>query len=191
MKLIKLFFTVVLSCTILSVFSQTIIECDSINSYLIIQKDSIKYAIQLNGKVKTTDKSNIISVNKIALQYIVVNKNKFKTNFQNNDDLSILSNYAKIETDYLSKIFKTNIDVSLQKISQNDKYTILFWYYKMPKNISNQVLHQLYVNIILDDYIIGFSSPQFSNQSFESVRDFLINTMTKVNVIHSLNNLCN
>lgn len=56
--------------------------------------------------------------------------------------------------------------------------------------MSEQVKSQIFVNIIIDDKIIGFGSPQFSAQEFDDVKEFLIGVVNTVEKTKKISKLC-
>lgn len=174
-------------------FSQRVENCDSIKSFWLLENGSINYTIKLSGKIGKTENPNVITVNGQALQFLMVNKKDFSTEGKAEKDLEILVNYVSSEANYMSGLFKTKLEVQMQKAPINNSKDALVWWYKMPEPHNEEVQNQLFVNIIIDDKIIGLASPQFNNQEFNKVRDFLmdeISSLKSVTKKKELNDLC-
>lgn len=172
-------------------FSQNIMECGAKKSYWIIKNNENLIAIELLGKVQKTDNINLIALNNQPLQSLMVDKNKYVTDENKEDHFEILKKYVKSENDYLDGEFKTELELKMFKVELKDNITTLFWFYKMPENISKEVTSQLFVSMILDDKIFGLSTSQFKGQDFEALQNLLLNTLYSVKKIKSEKNLCN
>ncbi len=173
-----------------NLMGQQIIKCDSTKSFWAIENDSIKYAVKLSGKSQTTERFHVIAVNDYALQYLIVEKSNYIKEGEDNSDLKVLIRYALSEAEFLSEQFKAKINLQMIKAPLSQDKDVLIWYYEMPQGMNEQVKFQLYSNIIIGDKIIGFASPQFSDQKFESVRDFLMDIISTLKVVSDINTLC-
>ena len=108
--------------------------------------------------------------------------------------MEILANYVSREVNYISGQFKTKLEAQMQKAPLSSEKDVILWWYKMPDGISEQVTNQLFASIIIEDKIFGVASPQFANQKFEQIRDFLmdvISTLNKLDEKKDLKNICN
>jgi hypothetical protein len=172
-----------------NVMGQQIIKCDSIKSSWVINKDHFPYAVRINGKCNQTERPNVIVVKKYVLQYLIVDKKEYIKD-KDTTDLKVLVTYAMSEAKYLSEQFKTNLNLQMQKAPLSGDKEILIWYFEMPAGANQQVKYQIYANVIFNNQIIGFASPQFAYQKFENVRDFLMDTISSIRKADNINNLC-
>lgn len=175
-------------------YGQQLEKCDSIKSFWIIENGSTNYTLKILGKVAATERNNVISVNKYALQYLMVDKNDYVSEGKTSTELEILANYVSSEINYTSLQLKTKLEVQMQKAPLSGEKDVIIWWYKMPDGMNEQVVNQLFASIIIDDKIFGIASPQFADQEFGQVRDFLmdvISTLKKVDKKKELKDICN
>ena len=78
----------------------------------------------------------------------------------------------------------------MQEAPLSQDKAVLIWYYKMPEKIKGQVEMQIFANMIVDDKIFGFASPQFNDQKFEDVSDFLMDIISTLKRTYNINQLC-
>lgn len=189
MQNLKPFFLVSLLFFGTHISAQEIVKCDSTKAYWVIAKDQHTYALLLQGHYQITDRPGLIALNGYALQFIIINKKSFAKE-EYDTDLKLLIAYALDESKYLSEALKTKLNVQFRKSPLSNGKDALLWYYEMPELMNQQVKQQIYVNTIIDDKIIGFASPQFSDQKFETVRDFLMDSISALKKVENINNLC-
>ena len=170
-------------------YSQKVVKCPD-GLYWTIEKDSVNYTVALLGKVQTTERPNVIAVNDYSLQYLIVNKSPHVEEGGDNTELKILIRYAMSEAAYLSKQFNSELKPTLVKAPLSSDKDVLLWSYKMPTKISDQVANQLYANIIIGDKIFGLASPQFNDQEYDKVRDFLMDSINSLKRVEDLDELC-
>lgn len=144
----------------------------------------------MEGIYQTSEYQNLISVNRYALQHLVVDKSSFRQDDQGTE-MELLIAYVLSETEYLSLQFGRELDVQMEKVRLSDGSEALTWNYAMPEGMNENVKNQLYVNLIRDEYIIGFASPQFSDQNFEKVSDFLMDVADTLVEVEDVDSLCN
>jgi len=175
-----------------SLLGQEIIKCDSSKTYWLIKKDSILFSTKINGVVENTERKSVIKVNKnVALQFLVVDKNKFLPKEQPITNQTILIQYALSEAEYLSSLFKTRLNVQFQKVPFSEDRFAILWFYDMPEGMNQQVKSQLYLNIVIGEYIFGLSSPLFRDQKFEEIRNLLTETISTARITKSIDEICN
>ena len=161
-----------------SLYGQQIETCDSVTSFWIIEKDNTYYSLKLNGDVEVTNKESIISINDYVLQYNIVGKDKYTTGGKKLKEIDILLNYVSSELKYISGQFKTELETMAQKAPLSEDKDVVIWWYKMPEGMNEQVINQLFACIIIDDKIFGIGSPQFTDQNFGQIRDFLMDEIS-------------
>ena len=190
----KILGTLIFIISIINSYGQQIEKCDSTKSFWIIENRNTNYTLKIIGTVSTTERKNVISVNDYALQYLIVDKNNYITEGRKATELEILANYVSSEVNYISGQFETKLEAQMQKAPLSNEKDVIVWWYKMPYGMNEQVTNQLFVSIIIDDNIFGIASPQFLDQEFKQVRDFLmdvISTLQKVDKKKDLKNICN
>jgi hypothetical protein len=158
--------------------SQEVIQCDTATSFWVIKKDKETYTVKLHGKVIKSNMPTVLVVNKYALQYIMVDKAQFVNRENANSEQEILQTYIKSEVDYLSKVLNTKLNVSMQNAPLSKDRNVIVWSYPMPEGQNSSVKIQLFACMIIGDKIIGFGSSQFTDQTFEEVRDFLMDVIS-------------
>ncbi len=190
----KLVAILLLLITISHVYGQQLEKCDSVNSFWIIEKDKTIYTLKITGKVTTTERENVISIDDYALQYLVVDKEKYENKGKEETELEILVNYVSSEINYMSAQYKTTLETQALQAPLTSKKDVIVWWYKMPEGLNEQVSSQIFASIIIDDKIFGVGSPQFNDQKLEDIRDFLmdiLSTLRKVDKKKDLQNICN
>jgi hypothetical protein len=183
----------VITLTIFSVNGQQLFKCDSTKSYWAFEKDNSFFAIKLLGKVREQERKMVIAVNNYILQYVIVDKKNYIKSDSIAADLKVLTNYALNEAEYMTGLFKQKLNIQMQKALSSSDKTVLIWFFEMPSNVSQEVKHQVFANIVIGDKIFGLSSSQFESQKLDDVKNFLmdvIGTLKKVNVKTDFNNLC-
>lgn len=189
----RLFGAITLILAICNLYGQTVERCDSTKAFWIIENNNSTYTIKIRGDVKTTESKNVISVDMYALQYLIVDTNNYMIEGKTLTELQILANYVSSEVNYMSRQFQTKLEAQMQKAPLSSDKDVLIWWYKMPEGMNEQVSNQLFASIIIDNKIFGLASPQFIDQKFENIRDFLmdnISTLKKVKNKRDLKKLC-
>lgn len=180
--------------TISYVNGQQLEKCDSTNSFWIIENGATNYTLKITGKAATTKRKNVLSVNDYALQYLIIDKQNYISEEKTLTELEVLANYVSSEINYLSGQYKTKLEAQMQKAPLSREKDVLIWWYKMPDGLNEQVSSQIFASIIIKDKVFGVGSPQFANQNFKEVRDFLmdiISTLKNVDKKKELKNICN
>ncbi|PKP21744.1 MAG: hypothetical protein CVU05_06095 [Bacteroidetes bacterium HGW-Bacteroidetes-21] len=172
------------------IYAQSVVTCDSTLSFWVIPNDSINYTLNLSGRVQTTEKPMVIAVNNYALQYLIVEKKYYTEEKGDNSDLKILIRYALSECEYLSNMYKTKLNLQMQKAPVSNNNEVLIWYYAMPEDLNEQVKYQVYANLVLGDKIFGIASPQFSDQTLNEIKDFLMDVISTLKQIEEPEKLC-
>jgi hypothetical protein len=176
---------IILTCSVLCLQAQTLVTCKSNKSFWVYENGEDIYAVEIEGDVKESDRTNLVSVNNGALQLLVVDKTPFLEGQQESNDLKILMQYASKEGQYLSEMMKTDLDIQMMQSSFSSDRTVLIWYYPMPAGTSSQVTFQVYANTIIDGYVYGLASPVFTGQTFDEVRKFLMDTISTLQKLKS------
>lgn len=177
----------------LTASGQQLYRCDSTKSYWTFEKDNSFFAVKILGKVSEQGKKSVIGVNNYVLQFVIVDKKDYIKADSITSDLKVLTNYVLSESEYMAGLFKQKINIQMQKAPLSSDKTVLIWFFEMPPSVSQEVKHQVFVNIIIGDKIIGLSSSQFTDQKLEDVKNFLmdvISTLIQVNDKKDLEKLC-
>ena len=91
MKNLKHLLTIALATlTTLTIFGQELYRCDSTKAYWAFSKDNSFFAIKLIGDVKETDSESLITVNNYVLQGMVVDKEKYVVEGEDNSNTKAL-----------------------------------------------------------------------------------------------------
>lgn len=175
--------------TALTVRGQALYRCNETQSYWTFEKDNSFLAVRIAGKVTEQERKNVIAVNAYALQYVIVDKQPYLMGDSKSDDLKVLTNYALSEAEYMTNLFKQKLDIQMQKAPLSADKTVLIWWFEMPSNVSQEVKHQIFANIIVGDKIFGLSSAQFENQNLDDVKDFLMDVISTLQVVRKKNDL--
>lgn len=181
MKKILVIFIIFLSLN--NGYGQQILQCDSTKSFLIMEFENTVYTLKIIGNVVLTDRKNVFSINNNPLQYLVLEKTDFISQGKTNTELEILTNYVTHEVRFLSDQFKTKLEVQMQQAPLSSQKDVLIWWFKMPDGIDKNAVNQLFASIIIENKIFVLASPQFRNQEFEKVRDFLMDLISTVKII--------
>lgn len=171
--------------------AQSIVKCDDTTSFWLITDNSINYSIKLYGDVAKSNMPDLINIENRILQYIILDKIHFIDPKQESDENSILSNYVAGETKYLLDKFPKPFEVEMQLSTLPSGKPFLLWWYKLPEDGSEEVIAQVFINVIMGDIIFGLGSPQFIDDDIESIKDFLTNTMKTLSVVTNKDSLCN
>ncbi|NQY07114.1 MAG: hypothetical protein HRT68_13235, partial [Flavobacteriaceae bacterium] len=169
---------ILIMSSVINTYGQQIEKCDSTKSFWIIENKNINYTLKIIGNVASTERKNVISVNNNALQYLVVDKTNYIIEGKTKTELEILANYVSREVNYMSGQFKTKLEAQMQKAPLSSEKNVIVWWYKMPDGMNEQVDNQLFASIIIGDKIFGIASPQFRNQEFDDVKDFLMDVIS-------------
>ncbi len=176
--------------------SAQIMKCKSGTTYWVLtQNDSTHYVLGTLMPVKQMQRRNIVQVGEFVVQAMNVDKVPY-VGGADTTHLAMLSRYATEELDFISKQMKTKLELAMIKshFGEGQGVDVLIWSHIMPETISKEVKAQIFANIIIGDRIFGLSSPQFNDQTFQAVRDFLMDMISTVKVIRNqaeLSGLCN
>lgn len=169
---------------------QQIMKCDSSKSYWIFEKNNAVFSVKLIGNISEQEKKSVIAVNGYVLQYVIVDKKDYIRADSNMADLNVLTNYALSEAEYMTVLLKQKLNIQMQKAPLSSDKTALIWFFEMPLNVSQEVKHQIFVNIIIGDQIIGFSSSQFADQKLDDVKNFLMDAISTLKQVKDIDKLC-
>lgn len=168
--------------------AQELRVCDSTHTYWVFGQDSNFFVIQVDGKAKASNRQNIISIDKYSLQGVIANKENF-SKATDTSDLSPLIRYAMSESKQLGTAMKSTITPQLVKAPISSSKNVLLWSFDMPPGMNQQVKAQLFVNIVFGDKIFGLSCPQFNDQDYNKVRDFLMDAISSLTLIRTKTDL--
>lgn len=170
--------------------AQYIIDCNNNTTFWVINDRGIQYSVKLHGDIAESKIPELLNVEDMALQYVLIDKKRFIEDKGDNTELSILKRYVEEETKYLSGKFPKPFEVLMEIYTIPTGQKFLLWYYKLPEGKSKEVISQLFINTIIEDTIIGFGSPQFIDHDFEAIKNFLVETISTLNIIKDTNSLC-
>jgi len=168
--------------------SQDIIPCDSTHSYWVLKKENPNIVVKLKGKIQKTQYPTVIGLNDYALQYLITNKKPYNNSCKK--DLEIILKHVMSEVEHQSKMFKAQLKLQMQKVVISENLEGLLWHYEIPKHISQEVKSQVFISIIIGDYIVGVSATQFINQNFDHVKNFLMEVARQIRSTDSIENIC-
>lgn len=177
MKSLQLLILTILALAFKTNNAQQLYKCDTTKSYWVFEKDSTFFVLKLLGNVRESQNKNLIAVNSFALQCIILNKQNYIKSEKDTTDLRVLVNYALSEAEYFSGQFKQKVNIQLEKVPGVGDKSAVLWFFEMPSNISKEVKHQVFINIIIGDKIYGLSSSQFADQKLEDIKNFLKNNI--------------
>lgn len=180
MKKIFLLFFSFFSLTTLS--AQQLQPCAK-STFWIIEDGNSFLTIELVGKVKKTDHSNLVAVGNNVLQYLIVEKPELVDSKSKNNKLQILIKHATNELQYISEQLGAQLDGKLQKTALVNGEEVLLWSYAMPDGMNKDVTTQVFVSKVINNKLFSLSSPQFKGKELEKVQDFLFDTMVSVQAI--------
>lgn len=175
--------------------SAQIMRCESGATYWVLtQNDSVHYVMRTLMPVKQMQRPNIVQAGEFVVQAVTVAKAPY-IGGADTSQLAMLSRYATEEGDFISKQMKTKLELTMVKsnFGEGQGVDVLIWSHVIPETITKEVKAQIFANIILGDRIFGVSSPQFSDQTYEAVRDFLMDMISTVKVVRNqaeLGTLC-
>lgn len=185
-----MFFAIFLS-TMQAVHSQRIYECDASHSWWTFEKGGSRMAVKISAKVQRTENKNVISAGNYVLQYVITEKEKYIKSASDTGLIPLIA-YAQSEGGYMSEQFHAHLDLKMLKAPVEGR-RILIWSFDMPTGVSPSVKAQIFVNVLIGDKIFGLSSSQFSDQSYDEVKDFLvsvISTLKEVKSVEDFDKLC-
>lgn len=171
-------------------YGQKVISCDTEGVRWLLQKDTTSFVVNLPGEVESTTNPSIISINNQIVQYLVVNKSKYLDQETGNEPLKILIRHAYAEAEYMSKQFGERLELQMVKAPLSDSVSVLVWSFKMPKKVSKEVQSQIFATLIVRQYIVGLSSPQFADQPIDSVRNMLMDIISTLKMVDDSETVC-
>lgn len=189
----KVFGILILTLSVFNLFGQELKHCDATKSFWIIEEGKATYALKIMGVANSTDKPNMISTNDYALQYLVVDKADFFEAGTKVSEMEILVNYVSSEVSFFSDQFQTKLDAQMQKAPLSKEKEVIIWWYTMPESMNDEVAKQVFASVIFEEKIFAVASPQFIDQEFEAVRDFLVNVISTLQRADktAIKNICN
>ncbi len=193
MKSLQLLILTILALAFKTNNAQQLYKCDSTISYWVFEKDSTFFVLKLLGNVRESQNKNVIAVNSFALQCIILDKQNYIKSEKDTNDLRVLVNYALSEAEYFSGQFKQKVNIQLEKVPGSGNKSAVLWFFEMPSEISKEVKHQVFVNIIIGNKVYGLSSSQFANQNLDDVKNFLKATIVNLEAMKTdkdLSKLC-
>ena len=163
-----------------SIFSQKLIKCNDSISFVGISKNGFHTFLKLHGEISVTENKRVFNVNNFAIQSLLIDKFNYKSN--ENGDIPILVNYITKETEYFTTIYKSRLDLQLVPIDINSEKKAVLWFFDIPEkfkeNIDNKIDkadHQVFISMITENYIYSIASTKFENQSYELIKEMIIN----------------
>lgn len=191
MKLFLLFFKIAAIVFTTTTAAQSIIKCNDKITYWVIPDRNCNYTIKLKGDIDLSNQRDILNVDDKALQYTLLDKNRYTDANSENRDAAILSKYTAIESDYLQDKFNGEIEIFMEMKTLSTGKTVILWYFNLPKGKNKEVSAQLFADIVIGDRIFGLGTPLFTGQDFNTVRSFLLEAITTITKVKNTNALCN
>ena len=190
MKLKFLF--VIIACVTVFARSvgQEIVTCNPGTVYWYIEDGNHSYTIDLYGEVVETSHPNVINVEDKALQYLIVTKEPYTVEEDDNTNQDILIRFATKEAEHVGKTLGCSINPMMQVATYEGGPVILLWHFAMPEGKNKEVERQYYANIIIGDNIFGLGSPQFFGMNPSDTQNFLLNTLASLREIPDKKDLC-
>jgi len=170
--------------------AQEIVACSPGNSYWYIPDGSHNYTVNLYGEVLETEHPSVINVEDKALHYLIVAKEPYTVEEDDNTEQDILIRFATKEADHTGKTLGTSIEPMMQIATYDGGPIILLWHFAMPEGKNAEVERQYYANIIIGDNIFGLGSPQFIGMDPQDTQNFLLDTLASLREIPDKKDLC-
>lgn len=189
MKSIIIYLLLTLALSIKS-YAQRIIKCNNNTSFWFITDNTINYTVKLYGDISKSKMPDIINIEDNVLQYLILDKIHFIEKEGDNSDTAILSNYIAGETKYLADKFPKPFEVEMQISTLPSGKPFLLWWYKLPEGSSEEVVAQVFTNVIIGDILFGLGSPQFIEDDLESIKNFLTSSITTLSIVKNEKSLC-
>lgn len=189
MKSIIIYLLLTLALSIKS-YAQRIIKCNNNTSFWLITNNTINYTVKLYGDISKSKMPDIINIEDNVLQYLILDKIHFIEKEGDNSDTAILSNYIAGETKYLADKFPKPFEVEMQISTLPSGKPFLLWWYKLPEGSSEEVVAQVFTNVIIGDILFGLGSPQFIEDDLESIKNFLTSSITTLSIVKNEKSLC-
>lgn len=189
MKSIIIYLLLTLALSIKS-YAQRIIKCNNNTSFWLITDNTINYTVKLYGDISKSKMPDIINIEDNVLQYLILDKIHFIEKEGDNSDTAILSNYIAGETKYLADKFPKPFEVEMQISTLPSGKPFLLWWYKLPEGSSEEVVAQVFTNVIIGDILFGLGSPQFIEDDLESIKNFLTSSITTLSIVKNEKSLC-
>jgi hypothetical protein len=189
MKSIIIYLLLTLALSIKS-YAQRIIKCNNNTSFWFITDNTINYTVKLYGDISKSKMPDIINIEDKVLQYLILDKIHFVEKEGDHSDTAILSNYIAGETKYLADKFSKPFDVQMQIRTLPSGKPFLLWWYKLPEGSSEEVVAQVFTNVIIGDILFGLGSPQFIEDDLESIKIFLTSSITTLSIVKNEKSLC-
>ena len=169
--------------------SQNLIACSDTTTWWVVPGPDAGFALRLSGKIQTTDHKNVLAVNDFVLQYLVSDIKKFTVEGQDNSGLIPLIRHALSEGEYMSGLFKNQLNIQMEKAEAGPGRQALVWHFDFPEGMNTEVEQQVFVSMLVGDQIIGLSSSLFKGQVFVDIRDFLTEIISTALVLDKQENL--
>ena len=189
MKSIIIYLLLTLALSIKS-YAQRIIKCNNNTSFWFITDNTINYTVKLYGDISKSKMPDIINIEDNVLQYLILDKIHFIEKEGDNSDTAILSNYIAGETKYLADKFPKPFEVEMQISTLPSGKPFLLWWYKLPEGSSEEVVAQVFTNVIIGDILFGLGSPQFIEDDLESIKNLLTSSITTLSIVKNEKSLC-
>ena len=189
MKSIIIYLLLTLALSIKS-YAQRIIKCNNNTSFWFITDNTINYTVKLYGDISKSKIPDIINIEDNVLQYLILDKIHFIEKEGDNSDTAILSNYIDGETKYLADKFPKPFEVEMQISTLPSGKPFLLWWYKLPEGSSEEVVAQVFTNVIIGDILFGLGSPQFIEDDLESIKNLLTSSITTLSIVKNEKSLC-
>lgn len=167
-----------------------IMPCEGGKTYWVLNRDSVYYAIDIPGRATATENKQTILVDSDPLSCGIVLKNKYADAGGKNPDLKLMVKHMGLETDKASKQLKTKLKMQVQSAPISEDQEAMIWYYELPEGAEPGTKAHVNASLIIREHIITLSSPQFSSQNFESVKDFLMEMISKLKTQEDVSRIC-
>ena len=166
--------------------AQNLIRCNDSISYFVNQNENFYCSIKLKGKVSMTSLNKVIFFDSQSLQALLIEEKYYLLNGK--EDTAILKNYIISESNFYAKSFKEDIKTMMIPVEISEYKKALIWYFDIPENIIKQGnprpiygIKQVFISVIVDNYIYSIATTQFNNQNLDTILKLLTNLTRTIN----------
>jgi hypothetical protein len=191
MKPLILFLKIAVVVLTTNATAQSLVKCNDKIAYWVINDASYHYAVRLQGDIDLSKQPDILNVNEKALQYVLLDKNRYLHKDVKNDDESLLLRYIDGEKDpLLNKFNVKSLEAGREMIILSSGKTAVLWHFMLPEGKNKEVKAQLFADMVIGERIFGLGVPLFAGEDFDTARIFLLNALDTTETVKNPEALC-